>query len=269
MNTNHYWGTWPCVTLLDHFLAIVLKILLKLTHYSFSTDRVLSSTFLAIVALQLHNVTPCWDSLSSATLGILGINSRNLIHPASRKVPGKPKYSSKTLLCSVQASWRTRTFPNLDLKFRDHHVNPDCSQTPWVVGVSTWRGNSNSASSFQPMRIWILIIKQLAFVPLFYQCLLQQNIDAIPILQQIPKLISNPTSTMSIDTSQCIQAWTWAWDQVWLLFYSALKSWFQLSSLKFSVQLMFNSSPLLVMALISDFLWTLQKNLSLKLKKLC
>ena len=57
----------PCVILLDLFMTIVLRILLKLTHYSFYTDRVLSSTFPAIVALWLQDITPCQDSFVVGT----------------------------------------------------------------------------------------------------------------------------------------------------------------------------------------------------------
>jgi len=41
------------------FHRIVLRIPIKLTCYSFSTDRVLRSTLPAIVVLWLHDVFPC------------------------------------------------------------------------------------------------------------------------------------------------------------------------------------------------------------------
>ena len=118
------------------------------------------------------------------------------------------------LPCSMPASWRTRMFPNLDLKFEVTMSNTDHTWITRVVGVPTWRGNSNSASSFQPTRL--LEIKQLAFIPFLYQLSHQQNFEAtLTALDETQKPISKPMPTMNTDKS--CQIWTWilAQNQTW------------------------------------------------------
>jgi len=61
--------------------------------------------------LQLHDVTPHQDSLSSATLGILKIKSRNLIHPLVEKSLGT-RISSKCCLAKQAGEIESS---NLDL----------------------------------------------------------------------------------------------------------------------------------------------------------
>jgi len=100
----------------------------------------------------------------------------------------------------------------------------------------------------------MLIIKQLEFVPLFYQCLLQQNLDAIPISWQTPKPISNPMSTTSIDLS------------VLGMRSSPITTLFALKSrLGFTTQVCSSTHQPFVMALILDFCEHFKK-IPLKLK---
>ena len=164
------------------------------------------------------------------------------------------------LPCSMQASWRTWMFPTLSLNFEVTVSTPTTPKHLELLEFPTWRGNSDSASSFQPMRLVIFIIKQLAFVPLLYQWSLQQNLKAIPMYWWNPQLISNlmPT-TMNSDMSHWIWTWSLAQDQTQWTPYLALHYLFSalnpdsvLTTQVYS-QLMFSSSQPLVMALISDF----------------
>jgi len=160
---------------------------------------------------------PVKTVLSLATPRIFQITSQNPIHPAGRKShPWETWiFTSQMLLCSMQASWRTQLFPNIDLNFE---VTVSTLTTPEQLVLLEFQPEGGIATLPVPSNPWdflIFIIKQLAFVPLLYQWSLQQNCEAIPIAWQNLKPISNPMPTMNPDMSHQIWTWISAQDQTW------------------------------------------------------
>src|SRR5882724_9861004 len=92
-------------------------ILLKLTHYSFYTDRVLSSTFLAICSQHDCKMSPpvktCLLSAPPSNIPDQVLDSVSV--SASKPPPRKPKNHPLKCSCTpIQASLRTQCFQTLD-----------------------------------------------------------------------------------------------------------------------------------------------------------
>jgi len=175
-------------------MAIVFRIPPKLTHYSFSTDRILSSTFLAIVELRLHDVTSCRDSFVIDTPIIFWIKSQTWFASTSRKSPWETQiFASQMLLALHKQAGELECFQprsSLSRSLCQHwpHLNNSI-----LLECPNWRGNSDSASSFQPTRLWYSSLSN------WHSSLSSTNLLTNRISKQHQQLLMKPKANTKAD----------------------------------------------------------------------